>query len=183
MNSVQKGFNRTFIQTLIVVMGIGLLGCQPGPESPPMPSPVVPSSKVRMTPNAELVHPGAVFNRTIEVENVENTYYAAFDITYDPSVVEYVNASEGSFLNQNGSAPTLFGAALVNETQGRIKIGITRLGQIGEVSGMGIVVTLSFKAVRSGTTTIAFANPKALRNLSDRDVVVQTWGDVTVTVQ
>lgn len=126
---------------------------------------------------------GTIFTRTVEIKDTQGVFFAAFDLTYDPAVIEFIDAMEGTFLNKNGSNPTAFHATLQNGTQGRIVIGMTRLGQIGDVSGSGTLLTLSFRAVGAGTTTLAFSNPKGFKNMGNQDVVIETWENGSINVQ
>ena len=57
------------------------------------------------------------------------------------------------------------------------------LGPIGEVSGSGTLLTLTFKAMGPGATSLSFANPKGLKNSANQDVVIGSWENGTVTVQ
>lgn len=175
------------VKIFLIGIALGVLtlsGCSQGgggdhePSPPPPPTP-----KVLIAPASETLSPGTSFTWTIEVLDVGDTFYAAFDLTYDPSVVEYVDATEGSFLSQTGSDEISFQITLENGTPGRLTVGLTRLGPIGEVSGSGMLLTLSFKALGPGTTTMAFADPKALKDSAHADVSLDAWENSTITVQ
>jgi len=164
-----------------LLMVMILSGCPPPPD-PDNPTPPAPVARVVLSPADGTVKPGETFMRTINAENVGNTFYVGFDLTYDASVVEYLDATEGSFLNKNRSNSTSLQNALVNGTQGRVAVGLTRLGPIGDVSGSGMLLTLTFKAVGPGITRLAFQHPRGLKN-SDNQDVTSSWEDGTVTVQ
>lgn len=142
-----------------------------------------PTAKVVLSPASGAVSQGSTFTRTVEVQNLNGTFFAAFDVTYDPAVIEFQNAVEGAFLSKGGSEATSLQVALQNAGQGRVVVGLTRLGPIGEVSGNGTLLTLTFKAVGPGATTLAFTNPKGLKNSANQDVAIGAWEDGTVTVQ
>ncbi len=138
---------------------------------------------VAFSPIADALSPGRTVSFPVEVRNIADTFYSAIDITYDPNILEFQGALEGTFLNRHGADPTSFQTALQNGKPGRIIVGISRLGRIGGVSGGGTLLSLSFKAIRSGTTTLAFADPKAIRGPDHRDVPVDVWEDGVVVVR
>lgn len=142
-------------------------------------------TEVILSPQSGAVRVGDTFTRSVDVKNMGKTFYAAFDISYDPNIIEYVSSTEGTVLNRNGRDATSFQVALQGGKQGRITIGITRLGNIGDVAGDGILLTLSFRAVAPGSTSVTFTNPKSLKNSGNQDVVITAtaWENGTVTVQ
>lgn len=140
--------------------------------------------RVSITPSAGTVDEGDTFTRTVEVHNIGKTFYAAFDLTHDPEVIEYVSATEGTFLSRNGTDSTSTQVSLQNNTQGRITVGITRLGQgVDEPSGSGTLLTLTFRAAGTGTTTLTFTTPRGFKDHANQDVAIDEWVDGTVTVQ
>ena len=160
---------------------LALLGC--GGSSSEGKNEGLPVSQISLTPLLETVSVGDIFSRTVEVQNVGDTYYAAFDLTYDPTVIKFSGITEGSFLNPTGSDSTSLQSALENGLGGRLTIGITRLGSIGDVSGSGDLLTFSFEAVGVGTTTLAFTTPSAFLNNSNETVAIDIWENSDVTVQ
>ncbi|HLF85741.1 MAG TPA: cohesin domain-containing protein [Nitrospiria bacterium] len=178
-----KKVNLFFI--LYLIGSLMFFGCSGGgsnnstTELPPAQS----TTKVLVSPASGNVSNGTTFTRTVEVQNIKNGFFTAFDLTYDPAIIEFVDATEGVLLNQNGAAQTFFQVALENGGQGRVVVGLTRLGQIGEVSGSGTLLTLSFKAVGTGTAILAFSNPKGFKSMSNQDLTIDAWENGTITVQ
>jgi len=172
---------RSFIVCAMSVLM--LYGCGGGGGGGGTPPPSGPMAEVSVSPASSSVNQGDEFTRTVEVKDAGSIYYAAFDVTYNPEVIEFLDADEGSFFNQNQAGSTWFEAALENGKQGRVAMGITRLGSVGEVSGSGKLVTLHFKAVGHGTSSIALSDPKGFKNSAGNNVSVNTWTDGMVTVQ
>ena len=85
---------------------------------------------------------------------VTNLYGASINISYDPSLLEFVRVDEGGLLKQDGK-PTSFMHA-VNAADGRVTVGITRLGGVGGVSGAGGLFSAVFKGKGEGTASIDF---------------------------
>jgi hypothetical protein len=166
------------VMSLLVVL-VGCGGGGSGSEG----SPGSTASKVSVSPPTGTVRPGATFTRTIEVQKVDETFYAAMDLTYDPAVIEYTGATEGSFLNQDGSDATSFEVAFEDGEPGKLTIGLTRFGATEADPGSGTLLALSFKALSPGTTSIAFDDPKGLMNSANQDVGIVNWEDGSVTVE
>lgn len=141
------------------------------------------SAKVFISPASGTISPGDTFTHTVKVEKIGKTFYAAFDMTYDPNIIQYVDATEGTFLNRDRADATFFQTVLQDNKQGRIIIGLTRLGTIGDVSGNGTLLTLTFRAVNTGATSLSFANPKGFKNNANQDVAINHWENGIITVE
>lgn len=176
----------SFMGPVLLAAGF-LYGCS-YPESPAPVSSGGETPTVSLTPTMRLVPstataaPGATVTFTVEGKDLGEVYYAAVDLTYDPAGMEFLEAAEGGFLSRDGADATLFRAALQDAQAGKIAVGLTRLGDIGGVTGAGTLLTLSFKALNSGTTSLGFSNPKALRDPQNQDIAVEAWESATVDI-
>ena len=151
-------------------------------------SPTPPAtSEVSLFPGAGAVSQGQEFTRTVEVKNIGKTFFVAFDLTYDPKVIKYVDTVEDTFLNRSQQDQTTLQAALQNGVEGRVTIGLTRqpdpFGGRGDVYGSGELLTLHFKAVGPGTTPLSFSDPKGFVDSNNNPVSIGAWQDGTVSVQ
>jgi len=91
----------------------------------------------------------------IALGEITNLYGASINISYDPSLLEFVRVDEGGLLKQDGK-PTSFMHA-VNPADGRVTVGITRLGaSVGGTSGAGGLFSATFKCKGEGTAAINF---------------------------
>ncbi len=91
----------------------------------------------------------------INIENAADLYAASFDLTYDPAALQYQEAFEGNFLNADNGA-TFFNASLLNDdpANGIVVIGVSRVADIGGLSGSGNIASACFTvAGGSGTNT------------------------------
>ena len=147
-------------------------------------------ASVLITPNSETITKGQTISRTIKIENASNAFYVAFDILYNPAVLQFVNAKEGSFMDNDGADATSMQAVLQSNTTvqngvklKRITIGLTRLGDIGGISGSGTLVSVTFFAIGSGQSPLVITTPRGIKDMNNQDVAVNTWQDATVTVQ
>ncbi len=177
---------------LFLLMAVGPVGCGGGggdtgggSGSNPTP-PVIHDAVVFLSPQTKTVAVGATVTQTIDVAALKNAYYAAFDVTYDPQVLEHVGQLPGDFLNGTGDnvSQSQFHVALVDDAvPGRLKVGVTRLGTKAGVFGEGTLAVLTFEAVGPGTTHVAFDLPKGIQTFDDTEVLVTKWKSATVTVQ
>jgi len=149
------------------------------------PQPVIQDALVSLSPKTKTVAVGATVTQTVDVTALENAYYAAFDVTYDPQVLKHVGQLEGDFLAGTGTnvSSSKFQVSLDDGVPGRLKVGVTRLGTTTGVFGEGRLAVLTFEAVGRGATTVAFDLPKGIRTFDDTEVVVMGWKPATVTVQ
>jgi hypothetical protein len=140
-------------------------------------------SSVSLRPESKTVVVGEAVVYTVQIKNVEDAYYAAFDVSYDPDVVVYESADEGVFLNENGSETTLFAVALENATPGRLVVGLSRLGDGEGASGSESLVTLRFRAVAPGTSSVTLTPPRGLLNSENEDISIESWVGAELTVE
>ena len=151
--------------------------------------PVTPAS-VLVTPSSEIITKGQTISRTVKIESADNAFYVAFDILYNPAILQFVNAKEGSFMDNDGADATSMQAVLQSGTTmqngvplKRLTIGLTRLGDIGGISGSGTLVSVTFFAIGSGKSPILISTPRGIKDMNNQDVAVNTWQDATITVQ
>lgn len=92
----------------------------------------------------------------VDITNATGLYSAAFDLTYDPAVLAYNSATEGNFLNADSGA-TFFEASLLNNdpASGIVVVGVSRVADIGAVSGSGTLATVCFNVTGGGGTNIS----------------------------
>jgi general secretion pathway protein D len=138
---------------------------------------------VALSTTAGTVSRGDVVTSSVEVSRLGETSYAAFDVVYDPTVLEFQGATDGTFLSNRGLDGTLFQAGLQDNTPGRVTVGVSRVARVRGVAGNGTLLRLSFKALRAGTTTLAFGDPRTIRNSDHREVSIEAWEDRVITVR
>ncbi len=120
----------------------------PGEESPRPEEPVLEMS---------VVGPGEAFagdlvTFTLLVEEAEEVAYAPLQLIYDPEVLGFVAAEEGTLLSSDG-AETQFLAA-PSSLAGRLEIAVSRVPPAGGISGSGTLCSVTFLAIEAGETRI-----------------------------
>jgi general secretion pathway protein D len=99
---------------------------------------------------------GDQFILSIEADQVKDLFSAPFYLKYDPQLLEFIGLTEGKFLNQDGK-PTVFIYSVDPDT-GQVIIGLSRLGDVGGISGSGVLALATFKAKNPGMANVAFQN-------------------------
>ena len=92
--------------------------------APPDPQPTLAS--VRLVPSKPTYSVGESVLTDLFIENATNVGSVPFHLLYDPSVLKYVDGTEGTFLNGDGSN-TVF-LARDSGPGGEIVVGLSRLG-------------------------------------------------------
>ncbi|MFC1656088.1 lamin tail domain-containing protein [Patescibacteria group bacterium] len=116
---------------------------------------------------------GDTFTINVQVDNVTDILSCGFDVLYDDTVLQYVSAQEGIFLNENGTISTSFQEGLENGTPGKIVVGSSRLtNPPSGTSGSGTLFELTFQALAATTTQLTFDSTSFLSDTS---------GDITAT--
>lgn len=119
---------------------------------------------------------------SVEVDSVTDLYSYGVDVSYDPGVLTFVSASEGSFLNADSTA-TAFNASLEGGTEGTVVVGNARLlNPPSGIDGSGKLFDLTFDvdSAASGSSAITFGAESFLAD-SSADILTQ-FNDGSVNV-
>lgn len=102
---------------------------------------------------------GATINVNVKLPNSEGLYAYGMDIIYDPAILRFLSASEGSALNADGEQTSFF-AALENGTPGKLVVGNARLVNPPDELDSGVdLYSISFEVLADfEQTNISFAN-------------------------
>ncbi len=138
------------------------------------------AADVSITPASQNVSPSSRFTISVNINNVSNLFGAAFDLIFDPNVLEFVSTKEGNFLGSDGVSTWLNTAV---SSEGLI-VGYSRIAQAGiptGISGSGTLMTLTFEALAEGTSTLNFQN----NHLLDPEIeeIATNWKDGAVIVK
>ncbi len=110
---------------------------------------------------------GDIFTINVQTDNANDVLSYGFDVLYDDTVLQYVSAQEGTFLNENGTVSTSFQEGLENGNPGKIVVGSSRLTspQSG-TSGFGTLFELTFQALTATTTQLTFDSTSFIADMS-----------------
>ncbi len=116
---------------------------------------------VRFEPAAAEVGVGETVTVDIVVEQVADLFGVEVHLTFDPSVVEAVDADPGMAGVQVGLGPFLdVGFVAVNEVNqgtGHIDFAYSAMPPSGPVSGSGVLATITFRGLAPGVSPLTFA--------------------------
>jgi predicted outer membrane repeat protein len=138
-----------------------------GPTVPPTPTPLPPS--ITFTPSGtggvnslSLVRVSGDQSSivlSLEATSVTDLYGVAFDLRYPAAAVDFVAATEGSFLDESGAVDTSL--QVVESPSGTLVVGLSRLGQVAGRSGTGSLLRFEFTRLATGSGDLTFDDNQA----------------------
>ena len=99
---------------------------------------------------------GDELDLNINISSGQKIVSAPFYVRYDPVALEFVKATEGMFMKSDGKSATFMTSN--DAAKGRLIVGNSRLGDREGVSGQGDLMSVKFKAKKSGSTNIYLEN-------------------------
>ena len=105
--------------------------------------------------------------------SVKNLYGAILTLSYDPKIVEFKSASEGTLLKKDGQQTSFLFSN--NVKTGTVDLYMTRIGDVGGVDGAGGLGTVVFQAKSSGTGAMVLRMVK-LTNFSREQIKADLKG-------
>jgi general secretion pathway protein D len=141
-------------------------GDQTGPEGP----------RLQILPAAASVKVGDQISLTLQGQNFSPTEKTSLTLTYNPAVVTFKQAVEGTFLTSQQIAPSLTVSAVPHLGQ-----LVIQMGQQGKsIQGSGSLATVVFEATGKGTSNIQIQNPTVLGNNAQSVPVMVQHGRIWV---
>lgn len=124
---------------------------------------------------------GATVTVGVYAQDLADAYGLSFTLVWNPLLFQYMSAAEGSFLSTGGTATT-FLTSLENGQQGRLVVGISRLGQVAGATGSGLVCTVTFQAVGTGETGLSYEQAFVLDSLGNALGISNWYGGTLFSV-
>jgi hypothetical protein len=181
---IKTGKHDTLIIAIIVIIVAvfylflyfqgGLPIAQPDSGPPPIfPQPV------GIDPVTQSVNTGDTVSVKVVNNDAKNLFGFQFDMNYDPAILEFQSVEQGGLLKTGGV--TIFCVPFKTDNPGLIKnVACTRMGQVGEVEGVGTMMEVIFTAKSSGTSDIELTNVK-LSDINANELTPETFsGEVIV---
>jgi hypothetical protein len=128
-----------------------VLRIQPG-DRPEHPAGV---AAVRLLPSRIQYRVGERVMTLVVIENAANVGTIAFDLRYNPTVLQYVDAVEEAFMSSDGSSTVFFAVPTV--AGDAVRVALSRTADAPGISGTGFLAVFEFLAVDVGGTSLAFA--------------------------
>jgi hypothetical protein len=141
---------------------------------------LVEAASFSIDPSSLPVTVGQIFTLDVRIAGASDLYAFGFNLGFDPSLLSANSISEGAFLPSGGA--TLFIDGTIDNGAGTLSDTSDALnGAVPGVDGSGILATVSFTALASGTSRISLFNPILLDSgLADIPVDGIQTGSVTV---
>lgn len=117
---------------------------------------------VVISPSSHEIDVGTTTTVDIRIENVTGLYGGEVHLTFDPTLVEVVDADAGTagvqiqpgtFLKADFTAQNV-----VDQEAGKIDFAISQMAPNEAVSGSGVFATVTFQGKASGTSAISFVS-------------------------
>lgn len=132
-------------------------------------------------PRAQAGSQGSTVPFMIMAEEVSNLAAAEFTITFDPTELQIVDITEGTFFGQNGE--TIFISA-VDNTQGSATVSAGLWGgSTPSVAGSGGLAVFLVQIIKQGSFTIGFDGTEVLKTPENTEILVLTTVNGLVVVQ
>jgi len=144
---------------LLFSVGFGLTGCGGGgggSNTPTVSATFIPDPADPGTNTISLSGAvnGADLYLTVKANTVGGSIFgAAFDLAYDPIILDYLDYTAGVFFERNGPATYAVGVR-----PDRLVVGVSEQQPGTAATGTGTVVTFHFKAKAAGSSAMAIEN-------------------------
>ena len=132
---------------------------KPAPGQPQQaPQAVAPGTVVEIKPLETSAAVGQEIRFDLTASAVRNLYGGILTLSYDPKIVEFKAASEGTLLNKDGQQTSFLFSN--NIKAGTVDIYLTRIGDVGGIAGDGNLCSAVFQGKSGGSTDVALKNAK-----------------------
>lgn len=92
------------------------------------------------------------FTVNVMINSTKDVYAAQFNLYFDNNILDVLNVIEGDFLKSDGAET--FPTFEINNTSGKILVGVTRITSQTGVTGQGMLATITFHAKNAGTSAL-----------------------------
>jgi Cohesin domain len=137
---------------------------------------------ISIDPTTQTTTTGSIVSVDVVISNVSDLYGLEFDLNFNPSVLQAVSSTEGSFLTNGGDTFFIPG---VNDNLAGTVFGTadTLLTAVSGVSGSGELAVFTFDAIGPGTSTFTIQNETLLNSGINFIPDLTSAGSVTVTAR
>jgi hypothetical protein len=138
---------------LLGTMNVANVSAYWRPRPPPPPK-----TKLSVNPPVSTYTTESIFQINVSVTNVADLYTFGFELDFAPfgNLLAVRRVLEGPFLGQDGNS-TDFSSA-ISVLEGSVKVGDTRLGQVGGITGSGTLATIEFTVLEAGDCALNLVN-------------------------
>ncbi len=138
----------------------------------------VPENSIVISPQQMTVGKGNNFVVQIDINTNKLVYAVQFELIFNPNVLYAVSANEGDFLKKEGNT---YPVIKIDNDAGKIEFVATILGQSEGFKGQGTLVSIEFRSVNKGSSSLQVKNI-ILRDSAARTIAGISINDAEVTV-
>ena len=121
-------------------------------------------------PRRHIAQAGETVTFQIMAEEVTNLMMSEIHLEYDPSMLEIMSISQGSFFQNGQNSIFLYE---INAEAGAVQINTTLLdGDTPSVSGTGDLAEIQVKLLQSGSATVSFNGSDAFIDPDNNDITI-----------
>jgi hypothetical protein len=154
---MKEKFEAAFVISIVVVAFLSLIGGGIRAAS---------TATISVGPMVNGAAPTESFSVNVTVADVADLYAWQLNLTFNPVILEAVSVSEGPFVQLFGT--TMMSATTLNNTAGYVFAACALLDTTAPgASGSGVLATVSFKALASGTCSLHFSSETGLRTIEE----------------
>lgn len=114
-------------------------------------------SSVSVSPQTITASTGDIFTVDIIVDSAGSDVYGAqYELYFDNTILSATSQTQGSFLTQDDATANVF-ANDFNNTLGKIVYGEARMGAPAGVTGSGVLASITFETIKSGTSALTLS--------------------------
>lgn len=140
------------IRNTIKILGLALLllivFCQSG---------IAAESSVSVSPQTITASTGDTFTIDIVVDPAGSGIYGAqYELYFDNTILSATSQTQGIFLTQDDATANVFTNDF-NNTLGKIVYGEARMGAPAGVTGSGVLASITFETIKSGTSALTLS--------------------------
>ncbi|RJS74098.1 DUF3344 domain-containing protein, partial [Methanophagales archaeon] len=120
--------------------------------------PATATPAINVEPSYLKISHNDTFTLNITVNPAGNEIYGAqYDLFFNTSILNATSQTPGTFLSQDGASTSVI-INRINNTIGRLEYGETRTGVDDGVTTPGVLASITFKAVKPGTSNLDLSN-------------------------
>ena len=133
-------------------------------------------SSVSVSPQTITASAGDTFTVDIVVDSAGGDVYGAqYELYFDNTILNATSQVQGTFLGQDGESTNVF-VNTIDNTLSKIVYSEARMGSPAGVTGSGVLASITFKTIKSGTSALTLSYVMVMDSNSEEIVTTVNSG-------
>ncbi len=111
--------------------------------------------QLSLLPAGKVVAPGQVVKVSVLLQEARGVTSVPFHVQFNPEVLQYVGAQEGSLFESSSLQPILM-ASVNPDRPGNLAVGLALVESSGLLNASGTILVLEFRALGIGRSDLIF---------------------------